>query len=68
MSQPARPEAEHLFALIRARYGDRVTPKELEEIRKSLDAILDGAAAMRAIKLDNADEPHQTFKPSGEPE
>jgi hypothetical protein len=68
MSQTTRPEAEHLFALIRARYGDRVTPEELEEMRRSLDAILDGVAAMRAIKLDNSDEPHQFFKPSGEPE
>ncbi len=64
----SHPEAEHLLAIIRARYGDRVTPDELEEIKKSLTAILDGAAAMRAVKLENGDEPHQFFKPDGEPE
>lgn len=68
MSQPTNREADILFTLIKTRYGDRVTPDELEEIRKSLAAILAATAAIRAIKLDNADEPHQTFKPSGEPE
>ena len=67
MSHPARPEEEHLLALIHARYGHRVTPEELEEIHNSLTAILDGATAMRTIKLENGDEPQQTFKPSGEP-
>jgi len=66
MTQPT--EAETLFAFIKTRYGDRVTPEELEEMRKSLAAILEGAAAMRTIKLENGDEPHQFFKPSGEPE
>jgi hypothetical protein len=68
MSQPTNREADILFTLIQTRYGDRVTPDELEEMRKSLNAILDGATAMRAIKLENSDEPHQFFKPSGEPE
>jgi len=68
MSHQTKPEAEILFTLIETRYGDRVTPDELEEMRKSLNAILDGATAMRAIKLENSDEPHQFFKPSGEPE
>jgi hypothetical protein len=68
MSQPANREADILFTLIQTRYGDRVTPDELEEIKKSLIAILDGATVMRAIKLENGDEPHQFFKPNGEPE
>ena len=66
MTTPNR-EAETLLALIQARYGDIVTPDELEEIRKGLDAILDGARAMHAIKLENGDEPHQFFKPHGDP-
>jgi hypothetical protein len=64
----SHPEAEHLLATIKARYGDRLTPAELEEVSKSLTAILDGAATMRAVKLENGDEPHQFFKPDGEPE
>ena len=61
-----KSEAEILFTLVETRYGDRVTPEELEEIRKGLDAILESANAMRAIKLENGDEPYQFFKPSGE--
>jgi hypothetical protein len=61
-------EADALLTLIKTRYGDRVTPDELAEIRNSLNAILDGAAAMRAIPLENGDEPNQTFKPEGEPQ
>jgi hypothetical protein len=62
MSHP-RNEADKLFEIIKARYGDRVTADELEEMRKGLDAILDAAKAMRAVKLENGDEPYQFFKP-----
>jgi len=68
MSKSTTREADILFALIQTRYGDRVTQEELEEIRKGLSSILDGAAEMRAIVLKNGDEPHQYFKPDGEPE
>jgi hypothetical protein len=61
-----KSEAEILLSLVETRYGDRVTPEELEEIRKGLDAILESAKAMHAIKLENGDEPYQFFKPSGE--
>ncbi len=61
-----KSEAEILFNLVETSYGDRVTPEELEEIRKGLDAILESAKAMHAIKLENGDEPYQFFKPSGE--
>jgi len=63
MSQPRGNEADHLFEIIKARYGDRVTAAELDEMRKGLDAILDSAKAMHAIKLENGDEPYQFFKP-----
>jgi Asp-tRNA(Asn)/Glu-tRNA(Gln) amidotransferase C subunit len=63
-----RREADILLNLIEARYGDHVTPEELEEIRKGLNAILDSAKTIRAVKLENGDEPYQFFKPSGEPE
>ena len=61
-------ETEILFTLIKTRYGDRVTPKELEEMRKGLVAILEAVTAMRAVKLENWDEPHQFFKPQGDGE
>jgi hypothetical protein len=56
-------EAEILYSLVETRYGDKVTLEEREEIRKSLDAILETVEALRAIKLENGDEPYQFFKP-----
>jgi hypothetical protein len=50
-------EAELLFALVRERYGSRLTPEELEAVRKGVGAIVEGARALRAIRLDNADGP-----------
>ncbi len=58
-------EAEILYTLIETRYGNMAT-SEWEEIRKSLDAIIENVEAMRAVKLDNGDEPYQFFKPSGD--
>jgi hypothetical protein len=67
MSLTKNREADILLTLIQERYSDRVTHEELEEIRKSLNAIIDNSSAMRAIKLENCDEPFQTFRPGGEP-
>ena len=57
MSEPAPSEVELLFALVRERYGDRLTPEQLEAVRTSVAAIVDGARALRAVRLDNADGP-----------
>jgi hypothetical protein len=65
---PNNSEVEILFTRIETRYGDRVTVEELEEVRKGLVAILDAATTMRAVKLENGDEPHQFFKPHGDGE
>jgi hypothetical protein len=56
-SGSAPSEAELLFALVRARYGSRLTPEELEAVRTSVAAIAEGARALRAVRLDNADGP-----------
>lgn len=59
MSEPeaARSEEEHLFSLVRARYGSRLAPDELEAVRAGVAAIVAGAQALRAVRLDNADGP-----------
>ena len=56
-------EAEILFELIRARYGDRLTPEQLEGVRRGVAAVVEQAAALRAVRLGNADEPVQRFVP-----
>ncbi len=59
----AQAEAELLFALVRARYGERLTPAELEEVRKGVEGIAQAARALRAVRTENSDEPFQPFVP-----
>jgi len=57
VSEPATTEADLLFALVRERYGRRLTPEELEAVKTGVAALVEGAQALRAIRLDNADGP-----------
>jgi hypothetical protein len=64
MPEPdAATEVETLLSLIRARYGERLTPEQLADVKKGVESIVDGARALRAVKLGNADEPMQPFAP-----
>lgn len=56
-------EAWALFNLVRDRYGDRLSPEELEEVRKGVEAVVEAAEALRSVKLENRDEPFSVFKP-----
>jgi hypothetical protein len=59
MSEPgaAASEVDLLFELVRERYGGRLSPDELDAVRTALAGIVDGARALRAVRLDNADGP-----------
>ncbi|MBI1728248.1 MAG: hypothetical protein HYR50_13380 [Candidatus Rokubacteria bacterium] len=65
MSEPAKPdrEADGLFEIVRQRYGDRLTPELMEELRKIVRAQVEAARALRPVRLTNADEPMQRFAP-----
>jgi hypothetical protein len=56
-------EAEHLFKMVKDRYGDRLSAEELEEVRKGVEGIAKAAESLRAVKLENGDEPFSIFKP-----
>ena len=56
-------EAETLFSLVKEKYGDRLAPDELEEVRKVLERIVESSQELREFKLDNWDEPFSVFKP-----
>ena len=56
-------EAEILFALIRARYGDRLDAAQLAEVRAAVDAIVRDVAALRAAAVPDDAEPAQPFVP-----
>ena len=56
-------EVERRFALVRERYGHRLTPAQLDEVHKGVQGIVQTARALRAVRLDIADEPMQPFIP-----
>jgi hypothetical protein len=61
---PGRTEAELLFALVRERYGSRLSPDELEAVRAGVAAIVEAAQALRAVPLANADSPLLPLRPN----
>ena len=56
-------EVESLFELVRRRYGERLSDEEMEEVRKGVENIAEASDALRAVKLDNSDEPFSVFTP-----
>jgi hypothetical protein len=56
-----RAEVETLLALVRARYGSRLSEEQLAGVRTSIEAIVQASHALRAVRLTNADEPAQPF-------
>ena len=62
-TEDIRAEAEALFALVRERYGDRLTPEQLDSVRQGIEGIVKATRALRAVRLENSDEPMQPFVP-----
>ena len=56
-------EAEHLFNIIKDRYGDRLSGDQLAEVRKGVERMVEAAEELRAVKLENGDEPFFVFRP-----
>jgi hypothetical protein len=56
-------ESEHLFSIIKERYGDRLTEEQLDEVRVGVNRLTEAAKALRKIRLENWDEPFSVFRP-----
>ena len=56
-------EAEALFEIVTERYGDRLDPDQLEEVRKGVEGAVELAKELRGVRLDNSVEPYSTFRP-----
>ena len=56
-------ERDLLFEMVKARYGDRLSTEELEEVHKGVTVIVETANVLRLVKLTNSDEPFSVFKP-----
>ena len=56
-------ESEHLFNIIKERYGERLSEEELAEVKKGVDRIMEATEKLREIRLENGDEPFFVFRP-----
>ena len=56
---------DHQLAIIKARHGTRLTPEQLEEIRKGIEALQDASRQLHTVTLENGDEPYPPFKHGG---
>ena len=61
--QSASAEVERRFALVRERYGARLTSEQLDGVMKGIEGIVQAARTLRAVKIENSDEPMQPFLP-----
>lgn len=61
---PATPseEAKALAAVLRARYGDRLSAQEWDSVLEDIDGRLAAGKKLRAPALANGDEPDATFR------
>ena len=59
----ANEDADALFDLLKGRYGDRLTPEQLEDLRETVGEITKRADEMRSVALKNGDEPFLVFTP-----
>ncbi|HEV7859628.1 MAG TPA: hypothetical protein VGO91_13515 [Pyrinomonadaceae bacterium] len=55
------PVAEAYADVAHARFGDKVTPEQMEQIKKKLEGKVDAADRLRKVKLKNEDEPDFIF-------
>ncbi len=56
-------ESEHLFNIVKERYGDRLSDDELAEVKKGVEKIVEAAEKLREVRLENGDEPFFVFRP-----
>ena len=63
MTDPKDDEVDALFAVVRQRRGGRLTPEQLEDVRKIVAGMVRLARSLRAVRLSNADEPAHAFAP-----
>lgn len=60
-AQKPSPLAEAYVEVARVRFGEQVTPEQLAQIKKDVAGMVRTADRLRAVKLQNADEPDFVF-------
>jgi hypothetical protein len=59
----ADEEVEALWALVRQRYGSRLTDEQLTDLRTSVEGLVGAARELRRVSLSNADAPLERLVP-----
>jgi len=52
-----------MFERIKVLYGDRLDEEQLAAVEASFDPMIDVLEQIRAVPLENSDEPYSVFKP-----
>ncbi|HEY0322311.1 MAG TPA: hypothetical protein VGC66_15230 [Pyrinomonadaceae bacterium] len=60
-AQTPSPVAEAYMEVARARFGNQLTTEQFEQVKKDLEANVQAAERLRAVKLQNEDEPDFVF-------
>jgi hypothetical protein len=60
-AQKPSPLAEAYAEVARVRFGGQITPEQLAQIKKDVAGMVRTADRLRAVKLQNADEPDFVF-------
>lgn len=60
-AQKPSPLAEAYVEVARVRFGEQVTPAQLAQIKKDVAGMVRTADRLRAVKLQNGDEPDFVF-------
>jgi hypothetical protein len=58
---PISDDAKALGAIIQRRYGQHLTPEQLDQVTREIDGRIRAGKTLRGIKLANGDEPDFTF-------
>ena len=59
----SKTEKEHMYERIKVLYGDKLDEEQLAAVEASLDPVINVLEQIRAVPLENSDEPYSVFKP-----
>ena len=60
-TQKPSPLAEAYTEVARVRFGEKLGPEQIEQVKKDLESNVRAADRLRAVKLKNGDEPDFIF-------
>ena len=58
-----KTETQCLVAFVKQRYGERLDPEQMEEVKKTIIDIRKMTDTLRSVNLKNSDEPVTRFTP-----